>query len=59
MFQSCWCHGTSSKGGGGGAAFLRGGAGLFSRLESPAFHGEAGTSPRAAGAGRRGPGEDS
>lgn len=31
MFQSCWCHGMSSKGGGGGAAFLgrrgaRGGA---------------------------------
>lgn len=40
MFQSCWCHGKSSKGGGGGAAFLgglRGGA--WGLATGPAFLG--------------------
>lgn len=58
MFPSCWCHRTNSKGGGGGAAFLRGGEGPFAGLASLAFPWEVGTSPPAAGGREEGSAKD-
>lgn len=47
MFQSCWCHGMSSKGGGGGAELGRGaGRGPQPRSATlPAFLGGGDLSP--------------